>query len=452
MARFNISVRPYGSATRPHLKWVLDVRQANGKRERFFFKTKAEADKEAQIKRRETENIGIRALNISDRLRLEALDAEETLKPYGVSISQVVAEYVKRMQTRTIGIADLAENFIESRVKNGSGGRHLVSLRCLFKRFVGAFEGQPVNEITPEAIESWLDGLNVSAITVNSYRTLLHSLFAYGVKKRVCPENPIAFIDRRAVRSDKVGILTPGQLQKLLAVSYGDVLATVAIGAFAGIRPEEIARLTWEEIDLDEGLIDIPSSKSKTARQRYVKILPVLASWLRPLKASGKIQQSNFRRRFDDAKRAAGFRGRSLPSEEVAGASGLVEWPQDALRHSYASYHIALNENADALALQLGHESTSLIFSNYRHRVKKADAERYFGLARRTNPYTENGHTIYVLKQFPPLKKGELPPEKAASLPQARVSDRIRGEGNSGANEARGWEEPGDEMGPGRPY
>lgn len=449
MSRKPLPVRPYRSATRPHLKWVLNVWLPSGKRQRLFFETKAEADREAQTKSTEAYNLGARALQISPRLRLEAMDAEEKLKPYGVTISEVVAEYVKRQQIRTIALADLAEAFIESRIKNGISDRHRVSLRCLFKRFVAAFPGERVADITPEGIESWLDALNVSPITVNSYRTLLHSLFAYGVKKRVCPENPIRFIDRRAVRSDKVGILTPEQLQKLLAVCKGDVQATVAIGAFAGIRPEEISRLTWEEIDLAGGLIDIPSSKSKTARQRYVTILPVLASWLRPLQSSGKIQQSNFRRRFDEAKKAAGFRGRVEPSGD---ASGLVEWPQDALRHSFASYHIALYENADRLALQLGHESTSLIFSNYRHRVKKSDAERYFDLGRKTNPYTENGHTIYILKQFPPLKKGELPPEKTASLPQARVSDRIRGEGNSGANEARGWEEPGDEMGPGRPY
>jgi hypothetical protein len=38
-----------------------------------------------------------------------------------------------------------------------------------------------------------------------------------------------------------------------------------------------------------------------------------------------------------------------------------VPWPHDALRHSYASYHLAKSQNAPALALELGHQSNTLI-------------------------------------------------------------------------------------------
>jgi hypothetical protein len=46
-----------------------------------------------------------------------------------------------------------------------------------------------------------------------------------------------------------------------------------------------------------------------------------------------------------------------------------VPWPHDALRHSFASYHLAKFQNAPSLALELGHQSNALIFSNYRRRV-----------------------------------------------------------------------------------
>ena len=42
------------------------------------------------LKQVEVENLGLRALEISDRLRLEALDAQEKLAGYGVTIIQVV--------------------------------------------------------------------------------------------------------------------------------------------------------------------------------------------------------------------------------------------------------------------------------------------------------------------------------------------------------------------------
>jgi integrase len=56
----------------------------------------------------------------------------------------------------------------------------------------------------------------------------------------------------------------------------------------------------------------------------------------------------------------------------------IGKWPSNALRHSYASYHLAYHQNAAALALQMGHTSQAMIFSNYREVVTRHDAERYW--------------------------------------------------------------------------
>ncbi len=62
---------------------------------------------------------------------------------------------------------------------------------------------------------------------------------------------------------------------------------------------------------------------------------------------------------------------------------GCMAWPHDALRHSFASYHLAKFQNAPALALELGHQSNALIFSNHRRRVTEAEAADYFDLTPR---------------------------------------------------------------------
>lgn len=51
------------------------------------------------------------------------------------------------------------------------------------------------------------------------------------------------------------------------------------------------------------------------------------------------------------------------------------------MRHSFATYHLALFENADALALHLGHTSTALIFAHYRLPVTKEEATVYWTIA-----------------------------------------------------------------------
>jgi hypothetical protein len=93
MAKFSVSIRPYKCSARPNAKWVLNVWHPTGKRERSYFETKETAQAAEQVKTVEVQNLGWRALQIDDRLRLEALDAKEKLAPYGVSLTAVVAEY-----------------------------------------------------------------------------------------------------------------------------------------------------------------------------------------------------------------------------------------------------------------------------------------------------------------------------------------------------------------------
>jgi integrase len=379
MGKFNVSVRPYHSAARPDAKWVLNVWHSTGRRERRFFDTKEKAEAEAKRKENDFDSHGRRGLELDDRLKAAALEAKEKLAPYGVSLTAVVAEYIRRHGSATTTVDEVAELFLASRTKLQRSAKHLTSLRCLFKRFGASFPKDRLADLTSDQVEGWLHDLNVGPVTVNSYRTLLNSLFEYALRKKLCAENPVKAVERMTVKSEEVGILTPQQLSKLLALSEGDVRATIAIGAFAGIRPEEIARLTWEEVGLEKGHITVTAAKSKTAQHRYVKILPCLEAWLRPLIGSGSIQGDNFRRRFDETRRRGGFavRGNQARLDEEA---VLAAWPHDALRHSFASYHLAKFQNAPALALEMGHQSNALIFSNYRRRVTEAEATEYFNL------------------------------------------------------------------------
>jgi integrase len=62
-------------------------------------------------------------------------------------------------------------------------------------------------------------------------------------------------------------------------------------------------------------------------------------------------------------------------------SAGIEAWPQNALRHSFASYHLARFNDAAALALELGHTNSNLVFQHYRQLVKPKQAERYWKIA-----------------------------------------------------------------------
>ncbi len=162
----------------------------------------------------------------------------------------------------------------------------------------------------------------------------------------------------------------------------------------------EIERLSWSEIHLEFGNVQVKASKAKSAKNRLVPIPENLAAWLRqsPRKTGSLWPPSHQRGRklMEAAHRAAGFgtagevrknlaKAKKLrESGDTVGADKvpvLREWPDNALRHSYATYHLAFHENAGALALHLGHTNTNLIFAHYRRPVTKEEAALYWTLS-----------------------------------------------------------------------
>jgi integrase len=127
-----------------------------------------------------------------------------------------------------------------------------------------------------------------------------------------------------------------------------------------------LERLDWSEIDFESGLIQVRAEKSKTAQRRFVNMQPNLREWLLPLrKHKGSVApQENFRQLFEHTREAA----------------GITEWPENALRHSFASYHLAHFKNAASTALELGHHDSRITFAHYRELVKPKEAERYWNI------------------------------------------------------------------------
>ena len=89
---------------------------------------------------------------------------------------------------------------------------------------------------------------------------------------------------------------------------------------------------------------------------------------------SGPITEANFKRRLKEFKiRLAN------PDKEQGDTHKAVKWKQNALRHSFGSYHLALYSDAAKTALEMGHTSTDLLFKHYREVVTKDVAEKWFG-------------------------------------------------------------------------
>ncbi len=255
--------------------------------------------------------------------------------------------------------------------------------------------------------------LNVSAVTRNHYRRLIILAFNFAVAGGYATSNPAEKTKKAKVVGEAPGILTVQQTARLLEAASPELLPYVAIGAFAGLRRAEIKRLDWSEIDFESGLIEVTAKKAKAARRRFVKIQPNLREWLLPLrKHSGKVTPDDFRYLFLAARKAA----------------GIKKWPSNALRHSFASYHLAHFKDAAALALEMGHTDSGIIFNHYRQLVKPKEAERYWNIA----PAKADKIVQMSAERKEYLRNAEVIDVKPNPRPGTNKSVRNRGNGHGG--------------------
>jgi integrase len=362
-----IRVRKYSDGNRPHLKFVVGYREA-GKRKRRFFEAKEQAGAFAAFKNAELNRNGVEGAEFPTSLRVMAQNAVEQLKPFSKTIADAVHHYVAYLKTseKSCTATQLVGELLKAKEADGVSERHLRNIRSRLSVFAEKFDGQMVATITTKEIDDWLRSLPVSPVTRNHYRQLVVLAFNFGVDCNYAKANPAMRAAKAKVVGEAPGILTVTETARLLEAASPELLPYLAIGAFAGLRRAELERLDWSEIDFDSRLIEVKAEKSKTAQRRFVTMQPNLREWLLPLrKHKGNVTPAlGFRESFEQAREAA----------------GIAEWPDNALRHSFASYHLSHFKNAASTALELGHHDSRITFAHYRELVKRKEGERYWSI------------------------------------------------------------------------
>ena len=106
-----------------------------------------------------------------------------------------------------------------------------------------------------------------------------------------------------------------------------------------------------------------------------IPIQPNLAAWLRPYTSpSGRVVPAGARRKLDRVREEA----------------GLARWPQNGLRHSFASYRLAAIHDPPRVSTELGHTSPQMLYSTYRELVLPEEAEKYWKIS----PAVEAGKVV----------------------------------------------------------
>jgi integrase len=390
----NASVKVYRRITGSgNVGFMVAYRDTDGKRKFESCSVEEQAMKLAEKKAQTLSTFGARVAGTSGDQIAEFVRLGDVLKPFAVSVVAVVeraATWLQKLGTldaidraivvsgpvagaiipRTVAAA--VGEMLTQKEANKVSKKYLQDIKYRLKnKFAVAFKCN-VDTITAPMIQSWLDGRAMPAQTYMNFHRLINVFFEFCVARNYCSVNPMtvngkAKVATRKIRGGEVVIYSPVEMQKLLAKAPDEFRPMLLISGFAGVRTEELKRLTWAGVDFAGKVIvlglDVVKSH-RTASRRVVPMSDNLRAWLEP---------------FKDKKGLVWTDGDIHHAQEKCGVAAGVPWKKNGLRHSFCSYRLAITGDATKVAFEAGN-SGAMVHSHYKALVTEAQAKEWFAI------------------------------------------------------------------------
>lgn len=353
------------------ISYVVDAGKINGRRYRKQFPTRGEAETVARQLKVQREREGMSAFSLSEQHRVEAVRCNERLAPHGYTITDAVDYFINEViaYLETPDISDAIKEFQCNQLKKNITPDWISDQNRTLNAFATAFGHMKINQLKKDDLEAFC--YNPEGLAPKTYKHKIGNVsqfLRYCIRKEWIKSNLTNSIEKPESVQHNPGLLPVDEAFRLLVASFKlYMLGVVSIGLFAGVRNAELGRLQWPAVRRDERIIIIDASIAKTRARRVIEYDDTLASWLEFCpQTTGPVMPH-------------GYIDKHL--RKVRCAAGLKDWPHNALRHSFASYHLAKFQNAARTAHILGHvEGAELLHTNYRGLVTPTEANKYWAL------------------------------------------------------------------------
>jgi integrase len=263
-------------------------------------------------------------------------------------------------------LGDAIKELIKAKTAANRHPAYVTSLEQYLERWAKGQEAKSISTVTLAEIDAFINGLpSLSSRATGINR--LSTLFSFAVRKGWCAGNPCERVERPHVENGTPTILTVEETKKVLEFTRKKMprfLPWLTLAMFAGIRPEEADKLTFDSIDLDRGIVTVDHLTAKVRKRRIVHLKPAAIAWLKLGKKKDLPLPRVTRRRC------------------IRKLRELLKWPawkKDVLRHTTASYWLASEPDANRIAMELGN-SASILLKHYRELVSDDDAKAFWAI------------------------------------------------------------------------
>lgn len=384
---------PSGGAAYRVTGWTTE-----GQRVRENYKTHGEAVARKQELEVQSANLSSAGQTVFTRLTPEQVNEAEgafaALDRLGHgSLIEAVEFYGRnyRDPLQRISTADAVAKFIGEKASANRRARYLNDLRQELGYLTAKHGKTLVHEIQKDDLVAVIDVPGRGPERQNNIRKDFRTFFNWCQANGFSQANPAELVAEKTVDRAEIvtlSVATVGELMDAAAQFKGGKLVPyVALATFCAIRPDELARLSWDQIDLHEMQVTLTASAAKKRGRRVVDMPDNCVAWLRCHAAKRTpFKATNWRKDFDVLKAKIGFGTRT------DAAPGLKPWPQDVLRHTGISCHYRLYGDEAKTASWAGN-SPEMIHAHYRALMSAKDAKQFFEI----RPETANSPSIIEL-------------------------------------------------------
>lgn len=356
-----------------------------GQRQRLKFKTKRAADLEIERIKSMAKKWGSDSTKLSAAEAEDAAKALDVLKGFDISLSAAVSEWVamRKAQDASVTLQALVEAYTADKLAEGISAVYARDIERFFRPFLRELGGRLVCDITHTEIKEVLATFPTTRQRANVYRTV-RPAFTMALTEGYASENIFDRIKTPKHRSRDPESLTVPEVKAVFnacadytgredlikdyRVNAEDAATPFALMAFAGIRPEEINRLQWSAVHIEERTIIIDGDVAKTRSHRIIPMAENLVAWLELVPESereGNVTPPNWAKKY----------------QAVRKVSNIGTRQQDILRHTFASAHLAAHTNLNDLQGAMGHGTSEMILKHYKSLMPKSESVKFWSIA-----------------------------------------------------------------------
>jgi integrase len=234
-------------------------------------------------------------------------------------------------------VEDLLETFICQRLsQNRSGGE----IARLLRREIGkVWSGKSIHEISKRDVVEVISAIEQRGAPVAANKTLksIRTFLRWCVGRAVLDQSQAEGVPLPAKEVARDRVLDDEELTHVILAArkigapYGGIVELLAL---TGQRREEVARLRWQELDLEQRIWTIPKSRTKNGKAHVVHLSDQALAVLKRADQKGALvfsllgtkpfqEFSRAKRRLDELSGVSGWRVHDLRRSCISGLARL---------------------------------------------------------------------------------------------------------------------------------